>query len=395
MALIGVLIISITLSRIVFDRLNVTKEVLLWYMFFVAHGIFFSILGFLNGNNTSYILRSSTYNIIWPIVYLIFTVGLYKKTSLYFLVRVLIISNLLISLYLIGGALTLLGILPPLPFVTFEMSSLAIDTLAGLVKTETPSVVCLLFTVPFVIALTLLDKEKKFGFSKLFLNVSIIISLIAVVSTARRALILNVFLGIVLTVFFTWRSKGINKSIFNRRLFKMLFWGVAFLAIALFFVQELGVLDFSLVYQKFLSAFSDQSGFSDASTELRYEQFHLLIKSWLQKPLLGYGHGAVSDFIVRSEKTPWMYELSYVALLFQTGIIGLLLYMAILFWPIYKGMQLLKHRNAESALFIIPSIVGCVCFLVANGTNPYLQSYDYMWALFFPVAIINYFMKEV
>jgi len=67
-----------------------------------------------------------------------------------------------------------------------------------------------------------------------------------------------------------------------------------------------------------------------------------------------------------------------VALLFQTGIIGITVYLGLLFWPVYKGIQLLKKADLEATLFIIPNIVGSVCFLIANGTNPYLQSYDFM-----------------
>jgi O-antigen ligase len=390
--LIAILLVSIILSRIVFDKLNVTREVILWYALFIGHGIFFSILGLLNGNNSSYILRSTTYNILWPIVYLIFTIGLYKKSTLYFFMQVLVISNFLIALYLIGSDLTMVGLLPPLPLIKFDMASLSGDTLEGLVKAEAPSVTCLLFTVPFVIALSLLDKEKRLGFSKTFLNVSILISIIAVLATARRALILNIFLGLLLTIFFTRKTHGISKRIFARRVYKMLFWGVSFLIIVLIFVQQLGFLDFILIYQKFLSAFSSQA---DASTATRYEQFDLLIRSWQKKPLLGFGHGAVSQYIVRSEDRPWMYELSYVALLFQTGIIGLLTYLGLLAWPVFKGMQLLKRGTAEASVFIVPIIVGCFCFLVANATNPYLQSYDYMWALFLPIAVVNYFMKEL
>jgi O-antigen ligase len=162
----------------------------------------------------------------------------------------------------------------------------------------------------------------------------------------------------------------------------------------LIFIQQTGLLDYILVYEKFLSAFSSRENLSDVSTSIRYDQFDMLIKSWLQKPVLGHGHGAVSDFVIRSEKTPWVYELSYVALLFQTGIIGLLVYLCLLVWPIFKGMYLLKNGNTEASIFIIPGLVGCTCFLIANATNPYLISYDYMWALFFPLAVVNFYMKE-
>jgi hypothetical protein len=391
--LIAILLISICLSRIAFDKLNITWEVFSWYLFFIGHGIFFTLIGFFNGNNTSFIFRTTTYNIVWPIFYLIFTVGLYKKSSIYFLVKVLVISNFAISLYLIGSALTMFGILPVNPIIKFDMSSLGGDTLQGLLKTEAPSIVCLLFTIPFVIALTLLDKEKKLGFNKWFLNISIVLSIIAAILTARRALILNIILGFVFTVFFAYRSKSIDKISFNGKIFKMLLGGAILLIIVFVFIQQLGFLDLFLVYEKFTSAFSSKENLSDPSTYVRYSQFDLLIKSWLQKPFFGYGHGAVSHYVVRSAKTPWVYELSYVALLFQTGIVGLFTYLCLLFWPIYKGMKLLSSGDKETYLFIIPSIVGCACFLIANATNPYLISYDYMWALFFPVAVINYFMK--
>src|SRR5437870_1092640 len=68
--LIGILLVSIILSRVAFDKLNLTWPVFLWYLILIGHGIFFSVLGFMNGNNTTYVLRSTTYNIIWPVVYL-------------------------------------------------------------------------------------------------------------------------------------------------------------------------------------------------------------------------------------------------------------------------------------------------------------------------------------
>src|SRR5947199_7174027 len=56
--LIAILLVSIILSRVIFDKLNLTREVFLWYMIFIFHGIFFTILGFMNGNNTYYVLRT-------------------------------------------------------------------------------------------------------------------------------------------------------------------------------------------------------------------------------------------------------------------------------------------------------------------------------------------------
>ncbi len=392
--LIAILLVSVITSRIFFNKLNVTSEVLLWYILFVFHGIFFSLIGFIHANNETYILHAATYNIIWPVLYLIFTIGIYKKSSLHFLARIIVIANVLVSLYLIFSTLTLFGLIPKIPFVSFEMARIDFDPTAGLLKTQTPSVVTLLFSTPFVIALALTDTENKSGFKKWFLHVAITVSIIAILTTARRALILNIFLGLLLTCFFAFSAKAINRKKFKGNLFRMLFIGIAFLTALLITVQKLGLIDVSLVYEKFISAFASKENVADVSTSIRYDQFDLLIKSWLQNPLLGKGHGAVSQYIVRSNQFPWEYELSYVALLFQTGIIGVLIYLGLLFWPIYKGWRLLKRVNNEAAILIISAIVGSSCFLIANATNPYLISYDYMWALFFPIAVVNYYTKQ-
>lgn len=392
--LIAILLISIIVSRIFFDKLNLTSEVLLWYVIFIFHGVFFTILGLANGNNKSFVFRSTTYNIWWPIIYLIFTIGLYKKTGIIFLIRVIVISNFFVCLYIIGSALTLFHLLPPLGVIKFDMSQLDWDTEAGLIKVDAPSLVSMMFTAPFIISLTLLTKKQAFGFKKWFLNLSILISIIAVVSSVRRALILNLFLAILLTYIFSWAAKPSNRSIVKRNLMRMLISSLIALPVVLIAIQQLGIIDLNLIFNKVSYIFQSKQETVDMSMATRYNQFGPLIKSWLQKPLLGHGHGAVSEFVVRSRTMPWIYELTYVALLFQVGIIGLLIYLALLGWPIYIGLKLTRKGNAETAVLIIPIIVGCTCFLIANGTNPYLQSYDYMWALFFPVAVVNYCMKE-
>jgi hypothetical protein len=392
--LIAILLISVILSRVIFFKLNVTKEVFLWYMIFICHGIFFTLLGFMNGNNSYYVLRTTTYNILWPLLYFIFTIGLYKKTSLIFFIRILIISNSLIALYLIGSALTLLGILPGLGFINFSMAEIAWDFSVGLAKIEVPAIISMMFTLPFVISLTMLSGKRSFGFGKWFLYASVLLSVIAAILTVRRALMLNVILGIFFTIIFSWWARRENRRILYKNIFRIAVAGFIVLAVILVVAERSGFVDVSLIFQKFTGAFASKENLTDESVAIRYNQFNLLLKSWLQRPLIGHGHGAVSDFIVRSEKTPWIYELTYAALLFQTGAIGLIIYFLLLGWPIYKGLQLVKKGSSEIALLVIPLSVGCICFLVANATNPYLQSYDCMWTVFLPIAILNYFMKE-
>ena len=47
------------------------------------------------------------------------------------------------------------------------------------------------------------------------------------------------------------------------------------------------------------------------------------------------------------------------------------------------------RRIPESAGLLIPTLSGLFCFLIINATNPYLASFDYLWVVFLPVAILN------
>ncbi len=91
---------------------------------------------------------------------------------------------------------------------------------------------------------------------------------------------------------------------------------------------------------------------------------------------------------------PWAYELTYVALLFQTGVIGFFFYSVGVIWIFVMGLRMAasSHRLADQMLAVL---VGLACFLVANATNPYLAKYDLMWVIFLPVAMINHYMLSV
>ena len=86
---------------------------------------------------------------------------------------------------------------------------------------------------------------------------------------------------------------------------------------------------------------------------------------------------------IRSDVMPWAYELSYLALLYQTGLVGLGIYATGIAWIYFMGVKILRSGGmfAESML---PLLVGMTCFLVANATNPYLAKFDGLWIIFLP-----------
>jgi O-antigen ligase len=139
-------------------------------------------------------------------------------------------------------------------------------------------------------------------------------------------------------------------------------------------------------------AFIKQGYDFQSSTEpgavARSLQFRALIDAWAKTPIFGAGAGAAGATYIRDPAQPWAYELSYVALLYQTGLVGLGLYAAGVGWIYWTGIQMIRSGH-ELGLRLLPALTGMAAFLVANATNPYLAKFDYLWVIFLPVAYIN------
>jgi hypothetical protein len=126
---------------------------------------------------------------------------------------------------------------------------------------------------------------------------------------------------------------------------------------------------------------------------LRRDQFLALVDGWLQQPVFGSGQGAPAPGFIRSVETPWSYELTYLALLYHTGIVGFVVYTAGLFWTFLKSRQIAR-TGWPQAPYLVATLVGTASFVLANATNPYLEKYDSIWVLFLPIAFINVWLIE-
>jgi O-antigen ligase len=150
--------------------------------------------------------------------------------------------------------------------------------------------------------------------------------------------------------------------------------------------------DLLKVWQEFLRAF-DFSDVSNLSAYLRREQFFSLLEGWIDAPLFGHGHGTSASGSLRSDDMPWAYELSYMSLLFHTGLVGVIVYSSSVGWVFWKSIQVVRSRPESAALFL-PVLSGLACFLIANATNPYLGKFDYLWTLFLPIGVLNAYLLQ-
>jgi hypothetical protein len=219
---------------------------------------------------------------------------------------------------------------------------------------------------------------------------AMVLSLTTVLLSGRRALLLLVLVAPPLTLLLrAWLSESVKRE--SRRWVRRVVWtALALTVILVVIMTAIG----AMAPEGFVDMVA--SGFrfnSDAVAMSRRDMFFGLINGWLEQPLFGSGHGASVRGVIRAVDTPWAYELSYVALLYHTGVVGFVAYSAGPFWTFVKSRQIVRTGWPESP-YLVATLVGTACFLLANATNPYLEKYDSIWIVFLPIAFINVWLIE-
>jgi O-antigen ligase len=112
---------------------------------------------------------------------------------------------------------------------------------------------------------------------------------------------------------------------------------------------------------------------ADNSAGLREQQAPKLWDAFKGNPVFGDGLGSVvRPRYVRDPTAPWSYELIYLQLLFQMGVIGLLAVLALPLAAIRRGL-----KDSVTGPLRAPPLAGTTAILgilVASATNPYLLS---------------------
>ncbi|GAA3735517.1 hypothetical protein GCM10022239_09450 [Leifsonia bigeumensis] len=146
------------------------------------------------------------------------------------------------------------------------------------------------------------------------------------------------------------------------------------------------------VVDSIASFFGAVSTNGEANQDIRSDQAWHLIRAWQADPILGSGFGAIPFDYARTSERPWVLELQYHLLLFNVGLVGITMCLAIL----VIGLLFLRQASARRPE-LVPTLVvagtGAIAMLIANATNPYLQAPGHQWAVFFPLAVAVVMLK--
>lgn len=253
----------------------------------------------------------------------------------------------------------------------------------GYIEYFLPNIATLIYVFPAILAsFFILNRDNTIIGSSSFTLTAILLCIGVAIITGRRAVLLIFVLSPIIIYLLASAS-----NIRLLRPTRVLAFGfsILFSTPVVFTLLDINM---SSIIEDFMTGFNFDRANTTESSYLRAKQFYYLYVGWAERPFLGHGLGSSSPHILRSDDHPWAYELSYAALLFQTGIAGALIYGGSVVWLFLRSIAIMRKRP-ETVGYIFPPLVGLTCFLIANATNPYLLKFDYLWALFLSVGLLR------
>jgi len=354
------------------------QDIVAIWLFTLITGLFFIIEGIINYAPGA--LRVTTIYIIWPCVYILFIGLVHEVKPILILLKTLVVGiffSCVFNLLLLIGAIA--GYKAEIVKL-LQFQGAGIGLYDDYIELTAYNLTTCIYGLPFLGALLLLSKNKltqKIASSTTILVVLIFDLIVCIVSGRRAFWLIALISPFIIYLLFFISGQQLK---FKNLLKALIISGSLFFLVILFLKMDLKALG-----QLFISAFDL---YDTGVVSVRHEQFWDLLYFWTQHPLLGYGLGASIGHLIRSNAMTWTYELSYMSLLFHTGIIGTTIYTLSVLWIFFAGIQTTK-RYPESSVIILPLLCGLAGFLIINATNPYLGKFDYLWTIFLPVAAIN------
>lgn len=372
--IITILVILESIARM---KISIHPKVLVWVVIFSITNFIFLLHG-TYGNRDIFFMLAPSY-VIWPIVYTLVLVGSSMRFKTFDLTKLFVISTIAISCYIVYINLNFMGYLPNYPFL-IDLLNYSINYNFGYINFFIPSITSLFFLLPYIIAM-LTNYKSEMAVKKKYLLIGLIIGVGVTLLAGRRILIVAICISPFIALFLNRYNKFAHKSKLKKIIIGVL---VITLTVGIYFL-------IGRVMNVGLRIDNTDTELIQSGTQVRYSQFDALIQGWKENPLFGSGFGVNAEGSIRSDSVPGMYELSYIAMLFQTGIVGMTVYVVLIVWLLTMCVKIIKS-NRQSITYIIPTLTGVISMLIANATNPYIQSFDGLWVLFYPLALINRYL---
>jgi hypothetical protein len=389
--LFALLLLFVAVRGVARFCLHLHLKTVVWTLTLACVSFFFCLRGMFLGTPGS--VQCLQVYVIWPIVYLILLGGIDRMRILKGLERTLFFSTVFIGLFGVFYSLSQLGVLPGIPYLEtfFSADDLGIGTFDGYARLNFPGLNSFPFLIPFFMAMVVVrwSRQDRTWFSRLWMSTALLLNLAVVLISGRRALQLVTMLAPFLILAFVSFQPAGQRLVLKTSLRRVAVVMVVGIVISVPLLSLVYSIDLPGIAERFSSGFDFSPTSFDDSPDARRQQYFALMNGWHEHPLIGAGLGASAYGSIRSEAMPWAYELYYLDLLFQTGVLGFVAYTAGILWIYWTGIKAIRQGGSDCQL-LVPVLVGMSGLLVATGTNPYLARFDGIWVIFLPIAFINY-----
>ncbi len=382
-------VVSATFMRM---RLWLHPSFLRWTFFYAVVGLLFAFKGNVSGAPGA--IKGAQVYVLWPVVHVILISGMNNWRILLGVQRVLISAALCISGYLLIYVLVEAGVLPPFIYREIFYQRQAFYLQQGYIQINMDVLHTMSFLLPFSLAALLLhlSGDCNLPISKRWFWIACSLQLGVLLVSGRRALWLVTLMTPFLTfVFQSFLPKSERKGIWRSEA-KIIIVTILIGIGVFYYFNTIYDYKFSGLVDAFLEGFN----FSDPAsinTSTRRDQYFILSQAWDKNFLFGAGLGASVPGYVQSVELPWVYELYYLSLLYQVGLFGFGCYLAGIAWLYWKGIKIVREGGLFAQMTLC-HLIGMTCYLIAAGTNPFLARFDGMWAIFLPLALINYWLTN-
>lgn len=384
---LGLIVIAAILNYSLEKKIFLHKYTIILVGLYLLRSIIGIIVGYSNNTPGLYILIPL--NVYYVVLYLLIISLVKTEGFFYKIIEILFMGTVMIVFLDIYYILASLGFLPQLSvFSIFDNSNYPFSfgiNQYGTLEMYARNLGFLPVCFPLFTGMLIFNPKgiNKWLINKVSLIILLLSTIVLMFLTGRRIFLLIILVTPVFVFLLSRLLKGQVLKDVNK-----IFTYVSGLTIIFSFVfftywSESLFLDFDKLKDSFVAAFdSSQEG-------VRFHQSESLIYNWKKAPLLGHGMGAGVPGYKKPGKdraVPWGFELSYHSRLNQYGIIGFGFEALYYFFIVVLGCYIVRRDND---MFMIAILAGYLAFLLANATNPFLNSFEFFWPVILPLIYIN------
>ena len=210
--------------------------------------------------------------------------------------------------------------------------------------------------------------------NKLLMFATLTVLALAAITSGRAALIISIFIGFLIFLFFSS-----NKIISIKSKITFLFFIFFISSLVIYLAFKFVGLDISYIATIIGEKITSGGG------EERANQSQELLRSAFDNYGIGRGHGIGIDYI-RSEEFPWRYESIWWATLHRVGVLGSFIYVASFIYYIFSTLINSTTRGLTSFEKFL--FGGFMCIFAASNTNPYLEAIPFQWMFMLPILAL-------